>query len=243
MKKSITAALLFILQLIVSQNILSISRNEVEAMILSGQHTPFELFNNMYSINYWGCDESLSGGGSTLASTQVIRTELPRLILALGVKSLLDAPCGDYNWMKTLDLPIDKYYGIDIVEELIVSNKKQYKNNKNNFYCLNLIVDELPHTDLILCRDCLAHLSLDNAVSVIKNFKRSGAKYLLATTHIATRVNENIKIGETSPYNLQRPPFNFPKPLLIIEETTAENLSRSTRKCLGLWAFNDLDLP
>lgn len=221
---------------------ISLSRYEVETMILSGKYTASELFNVMHAVNYWGCSESVSGGGSTLASTETLRTELPKIITTLNIKSLLDAPCGDFNWMKALNLPIEKYYGVDIVHDLIKNNQSLYENSIHIFSCLDLTKDKLPQTDLILCRDCLAHLSLENALLVIKNFKLSGAKYLLATTHTSTIYNNNIKTGETSPYNLQLSPFNFPKPLLIIEEKTAENLSLSTKKSLGLWAIKDLDI-
>lgn len=241
--KENTIIKLFLLSVLIISNItLTLSRTEVERMILSGKHTPSELFNNMYFVNYWCGDESVSGGGSTLASTEIIRKELPKIIQTLDIKSLLDAPCGDFNWMKTLNLPIEKYYGADIIQDLIANNKRHYQNERNNFYCLDLITDALPQADLILCRDCLAHLSLDNAFAVIKNFKRSGAKYLLATTHIATRINKNINTGETSPYNLQLSPFNFPTPMLLVEETSAEDHSRTSRKSLGLWRLEDITL-
>jgi hypothetical protein len=242
MKKNIVIKSFLLSILTISNLMLTLSRNEVESMILSGKHTASELFNSIYSVNYWCCDESVSGGGSTLASTEVIRAELPKIIQIFKIRSLLDAPCGDFNWMKTLNLPIDHYFGVDIVQDLIANNKRQYENNRNSFYCLDLIVDELPQADLIFCRDCLAHLSLANALSVVKNFKASGAIYLLATTHIATMHNKNINAGETSPYNLQLPPFNFPKPLLVIEETSAENHSRCSRKSLGLWKLEDITI-
>ena len=44
----------------------------------------------------------------------------------------------------------------------------------------------------VLCRDCFIHLSFGDASRAIANFKRSGATFLLATTH--TGVPENVDI-------------------------------------------------
>jgi hypothetical protein len=41
----------------------------------------------------------------------------------LGAQSLLDAGCGDFNWMRTVDLPGIKYIGVDVVSDLIERNR------------------------------------------------------------------------------------------------------------------------
>jgi hypothetical protein len=38
---------------------------------------------------------------------------------------LLDIPCGDFNWMKLLNLGVD-YIGADIVGELIAENRRRF---------------------------------------------------------------------------------------------------------------------
>ena len=80
------------------------------------------VFSEIYSNNSWGDTESVSGPGSSLAQTAVIRRELPILLKKIDAESLLDAPCGDYNWMKYTELNLDKYIGADIVPELIINN-------------------------------------------------------------------------------------------------------------------------
>lgn len=62
-------------------------------------------FTSIYRNNGWGSLESRSGAGSTLASTANIRRELPGLVERLNIRTLLDAPCGDFNWMKEVALP------------------------------------------------------------------------------------------------------------------------------------------
>ena len=75
-----------------------------------------ERFNKIYSTNYWFDNESRSGAGSTLKSTENIRFHLPKILEKFNIKKLFDAPCGDFNWMSQVlkNIEID-YLGSDIV--------------------------------------------------------------------------------------------------------------------------------
>ena len=66
---------------------------------------PKAAFTTIYRQNVWGSRESVSGNGSTLASTEVFRAEFAALLTTLGIRSILDAPCGDFNWMRLVPLP------------------------------------------------------------------------------------------------------------------------------------------
>jgi len=50
------------------------------------------IFAHIHRSNHWGESESLSGPGSTLAYTENIREELPRLWEQLGTRIILDTP-------------------------------------------------------------------------------------------------------------------------------------------------------
>jgi hypothetical protein len=41
--------------------------------------------------------------------------------------NIVDLGCGDFYWMKEVDLPC-KYIGLDIVQEVIEENKEMYEN-------------------------------------------------------------------------------------------------------------------
>jgi hypothetical protein len=58
--------------------------------------------SDIYLNNSWADAESVSGRGSTMARTALIRSELPSLLASVGAQSLFDAPCGDFNWMQRL---------------------------------------------------------------------------------------------------------------------------------------------
>ena len=197
-------------------------------------------FAPFYTENRWGDDESVSGPGSSFTRTAKLRRELPLLLQEIDARTLLDAPCGDFNWMKDTQLGIEKYTGADIIPDLITRNRELYGNNETQFVLLDLTRDKLPRVDVILCRDCFIHFSYRHITAAIKNFRRSGSTYLLTNTYPAWRENENIRTGDFRPLNLTLPPFNFPAPLRQINEKLPEEEARFFGKILGLWKLPDL---
>ncbi|RWI30042.1 MAG: class I SAM-dependent methyltransferase [Mesorhizobium sp.] len=196
------------------------------------------VFSVIYRARAWGDGHSASGGGSEMAETQTIRELLPALVKELGVRSLLDAPCGDFHWMSQIDLNLEVYYGVDIVEPIISINRRNHQADNVRFSCLDITRDPLPKVDLILCRDCMVHMSNADIMLTLENFKRSGAQYLLATTYPGTvSRNRTIVSGMWRYLDLQRPPFNFPPPLRLVDEHTKEAYQS---KCLGLWRLQDI---
>ena len=198
-----------------------------------------EVFTSFYEKNSWRGLESKSGPGSSDFETKQIRRVLPDLIRELNVNVLLDVPCGDFNWMQFIDLGDCDYIGGDIVKELITINQNKYESPKRKFFHCDLTKDELPSADLILCRDCLFHLSFEDIFAALENFKASKSKYLLTTTHPDTRENFPIVTGGYRSLNMCLEPFNFPTPLKLIYERRDAGFA-DTDKCLGLWKLSDL---
>lgn len=198
-----------------------------------------EIFREIYQNNYWGNAHSRSGAGSDLTQTRVVREELPKIIANHAVASMLDIPCGDWHWMKEVQLNTS-YIGADIVAELIAVNNKKYGNAQHQFMQLDIIKDELPIVDLIFARDVLVHLSLDDIRSALDNIKKSGSRLLLTTTFTERSENIDIPTGHWRPINLQRAPFNLPAPLLLINENCTEGDGSWGDKSLGLWNIADI---
>ena len=198
---------------------------------------PNETFSLIYEKNLWGTDESRSGAGSTLAQTASIRDFLPRLLQDLEIRSLLDIPCGDFNWMRQLDLSGIRYVGADIVPELISENARAYGSQDRQFVCLDLLSDRLPRADAVLCRDCLVHLPNADAARALENIRSSGAAYLLATTFPSLELNEDVVLGFWRPLNLERPPFSLPPARMLLNEGNPD--PRYADKSLGIWCLND----
>ncbi len=76
-----------------------------------------------------------------------------------------------------------KYTGGDIVEELVDKNIKKYKKRNINFIQLDITNNDLPNADLMICRDCLIHLSFEKIKMFFQNFKKSKINYLLLTSY------------------------------------------------------------
>ena len=105
------------------------------------------------------------------------------------------------------------YIGSDIVEDLIVSNKKNEKNNIK-FIKLDIRTDKLPVSDLMICRDCLFHFSYEDIYKFLDNFLNSDIKYILLTSHLNIKdkfENRNIDTGDFRKIDLFSKPFNFEK--------------------------------
>lgn len=194
-----------------------------------------QVFNKIYEDNDWGDEDSRSGPGSNLAQTEAISKSLPLVIADFGVKSMLDIPCGDYFWMQTVHLGVEKYIGAELVDAMVDVNQKKYGDNERSFIRLNITKDALPTADLIFCRDLFVHLSYKEIQMALDNIKRSGSKYLLTTTFVDDRTNEDTYAGRWRPLNLQSAPFGFPEPIRLIDEHCTENEGRYSDKSLGLW--------
>jgi hypothetical protein len=197
-------------------------------------------FTKVYEDNIFGGADSRSGEGSNLEQTRAVRKELPKLLADLKITTMLDAPCGDWNWMRETDLGSTKYTGVDIVEPLIESNRAKYSSPTVQFACLDIANADLPKVDLIFSRDCLVHLSFEDAFKVLRNFQRSGATYLLTTTFTNRKSNADLGKRFWRPLNKQISPFNFPAPLRTINERCTEGGGSFGDKSLGLWALKDL---
>lgn len=166
--------------------------------------------------------------------TEIIRSEIPRLLSEFEIQSMLDVPCGDFHWMQKIVLPIDRYLGADILPEIISRNQSLFASSQRRFQVLNILRDRIPRVDLILCRDCLVHFSFKDIRKAIRQLKKSEANYLLTTT-FPGRDNFDIITGEWRPLDLQRPPFSWPCPIRLINEGCTENKGIYADKSLGLW--------
>ena len=192
-----------------------------------------EAFRKIYETNHWGASER-SGAGASVEQAAVILSQLATLIDRLQVRTLLDVPCGDFAWMQHLDADVT-YIGGDVLPELAAANQQRYGDASRSFVTIDLVKDDLPDADLLLCRDCLVHLSFADAASALSNIRRSRCRWLLATTFPGCAANEDIVTGDWRPLNLQLAPFNLPAPEFLLNEHCTEGGTLFADKSLGLW--------
>jgi hypothetical protein len=194
-------------------------------------------FTRHFENRGWIDPESVSGRGSSLRSTESIRQDLPALFAELGIRTVVDAGCGDFNWFRDLQIDLDSYLGLEVVEQLAVLDEQRYGREGRRFRCSDIIRDSIPRADLILCRDCLVHLKNAQVLAALRNFRRSGSTYLLATTFTGMHPNQDVPLGGWRPLNLERAPFDLGPPLRLVSEASSVEDPRFADKGLGLWAL------
>ena len=194
-----------------------------------------DIFLDIYNTNFWRDQESRSGTGSSIQKTRKLAELLPFLLKKFEIKSILDLPCGDFNWMKTVDLAGIEYIGADLVPEIIQDNRIKYPEFE--FVELDIIEGKLPDVDLVFIRDCLVHFPNKIVTKTLFNICMSDCKYVLTTT-FPDHVNTNdIEMGKWRALNLEAEPFNLPKPVFIINEGLVGD---AYDKSMALWTVEDI---
>lgn len=173
-----------------------------------------------------GLPETACGKGSTLKETINVRAELERLIRVLDIKVLLDAPCGDRNWISRVPMENTRYIGVDNDPAHLAKDPPMLAKSVATME-MDIIEAFMPKADLMLCRDFLQHIRNEDIERVLA---KVNAEYFLATNH-EVPVNRDLKRrGGFRPVNLCRPPFALPVPEFSIEDGVGRKLS--------LWRMN-----
>ena len=197
-------------------------------------------FEHIYKDNMWGSDQSSSGGGSEITATATIRKALPLIWKKYNIKTFLDVPCGDFNWMKEVDKTNIEYIGGDIVGEILERNNELYGTSQVKFEKIDITKNILPKVDMIFCKDCLQHLSYENVHKALQNFKRSEAKYLMVTSYPLTLKNHDILDGDYRALNLFRNPFNLRRNYVCKVREESKEGGVEIDKTMYLWKLSDV---
>jgi hypothetical protein len=180
-----------------------------------------------------GLPETPCGAGSTLKTTEHLRSQLPNLLRSLGVCSLVDAPCGDNNWISQTDLRGIHYHGIDLNDaNLRLAIERTHHDGfaplSRMFESNDLTLCDLPQADAILCRDFFQHLPNSKVIALLEKIARSKFKWLLATS-FDNEVNQEVGPELFRPLNLMAAPFYLAEPLEAIEDPPGSG------RIIGAW--------
>lgn len=189
------------------------------------------IFENIIKNRYW--QDSICGTGSTLKFTVPLRENLPGFLKKHNFTSMLDAPCGDYSWMSAVDLPADfKYVGADIVESLVLANKKNYPTVE--FDCIDITQDPLPEVDVLFCRDCLIHLSFQDIQKTFENVINSNIKYVMLTNYHDADTKD-ISTGNFRKTCFTAAPINLGPPIDSIFDWIPGTANGDQKRDMSLW--------
>lgn len=200
-----------------------------------------ERFSKIISSNAWGAPETPCGPGSTIEACASIIHRLPLWIRDYQARSIVDLGCGDFHWMKEVDLSGVKYDGYDIVREAVKAASK-HATKTIRFHHANILAMQIPEADLVLCKDVLIHLPNEDALSILRAIVSSGSR-LLASTTSPTWLNSfrvGMQPGEFSPIDLEQPPFELSRPLDLVEVPYKEG---NPPKFFALWDIKGILQP
>ena len=184
-----------------------------------------EVFSDIYLSKFWTPENEkssfkfYSGIGSHYDEfTKIYLQKIKKFIETFPDKpNVVDLGCGDFKIGSNLRKYCNNYIAIDIFDELINSNKKNYKNLHVDFRTLDITKDNLPSGDLCFLRQVLQHLSNDSILSFLKLIEGK-YKYLLMTEHlpdndflpnIAIPTGPYIRLVKNSGVVLTKSPFNL----------------------------------
>jgi len=208
-----------------------------------------DIFLDIYNTNYWRDQESRSGTGSSIAKTRKLAHALPILFKEFTITSILDIPCGDFNWMKEIVDSFEEYHGGDILQRCIDENNQKFANEKIKFSVIDLLTDNIPECDLLIVRDVIGHYPLKDGKKILQNIKKSKVKYLLTTSwynvldsnYYTKHENRDVHHGSFYPVNLMSEPFNLEEPEMYIEEDViVDDYKKGNRKTLSLWNLENV---
>ncbi|MDD9920947.1 MAG: hypothetical protein OXQ92_01510 [Boseongicola sp.] len=197
-------------------------------------------FTEIYNSNHWNDLESKSGSGSTIEFTQHLRSELPEFFERHDIKTVLDVPCGDFNWMKLVIQDTDiVYIGGDIVQPLIDSNTQAFADEHVSFQKIDLTADVLPECDLLICRDCWIHLSERDILLALENIISAKIPRTLVTSNgmpTGPRLeNRDIPTGDMRPIDLFSKPYGLDfEAVEILDDSSADGTSQRCMPVLTL---------
>jgi hypothetical protein len=188
------------------------------------------VFSRIYQANEWNGVETRSGPGSGDAATRNLGVLLDFLVGYIGVRSVVDAACGEGYWQP--DLP--GYLGLDIAPEAIERARLLHPDRE---YRVHDVRTGCPTADLVICRDAIQHLSLSHGRKVLDAIRHSGSRWVLASTYIGGE-NVQIRTGEFYCPDLEAAPFSLPPAFLYARDGfdyADGSAVRDPRKMLGLW--------
>jgi hypothetical protein len=143
-----------------------------------------------------------------------------------------DAPCGDFNWMRFVQLqPETRYIGADIVPDLVEELRHKYGSSARDFVVADIVTDPLPEADVWLCRECLFHLPLAEISHVISRWRAARIHFLLATTTPTVATNGEVSLGHWRYLNLEAAPFTLGAPV----ERLPDAAPTDPDKVVGVW--------
>ncbi|OZB40145.1 MAG: hypothetical protein B7X48_06140 [Acidiphilium sp. 34-60-192] len=163
------------------------------------------VFEQIYEKNLWGFG---SGVGSLAENNIGYIKFLSDFLIDNEIDSVLDFGCGDWQFSQFINWNNVSYCGVDVVEKIISENTKNF-GKKNIHFEKFISFDQIKPVDLIICKEVFQHLSNDNIIYYLSQFKIK-SKYIIIIndTYPLANINSDISDGSWRSVRIDLPPFN-----------------------------------
>ncbi|MGE3914219.1 MAG: class I SAM-dependent methyltransferase [Hyphomicrobiaceae bacterium] len=195
-----------------------------------------DIFDQIYRSKYWTHG---SGPGSIAAFNKPLIAYLDRFLAANRVKRLVDFGCGDFQYMRHVNLAATEYIGLDVVPRILEENRKNFGREGITFEETPDDLTELPGGDLLLLKDVLIHLPNSYIAPLLQHARRT-YRFVLAINNEsddASAYNRDIAVGEFRPVDISLAPFSLPSATIfhygaarMLDPTLPRVLAMATRK-------------
>jgi hypothetical protein len=132
------------------------------------------VFSKIYLEKLWGSGtefEPLSGAGSNPDVARPYVNFVQSIIGKFKISTVLDVGHGDWAMWRDYKFEDTNYIGVDVAHGLSAQNTKNF--GSKNIQFLQISADySLPDADLLLCKDVLQHLSLDDIDAFLSQLSR-----------------------------------------------------------------------
>jgi len=182
-----------------------------------------QVFTEIYKDKKWGinfANMGSSGPGSDLSNVREYMEFLQVFINLNKIQSIMDVGCGDFQFMRHMDLRKVKYTGVDCVKSVVKFNNKEFGSDNISFKYKDLSRHTFDYADLYILKDVLQHLSNEMIYNFLDYITESKlAKYIIIT-NCMDQVEEDQdvpSIGETRFLDGKMFPLKKYNPIILKE--------------------------
>jgi 2-polyprenyl-3-methyl-5-hydroxy-6-metoxy-1,4-benzoquinol methylase len=182
-----------------------------------------EAFQDIFNNRTWGTNldnRPSSGPASWVKIAQpfsewLFTDFLPRN----SIQSIIDIGCGDWQYMRNVDLNEFKYIGVDCVKDIVTYNSRVFGKKNIEFIqndCLD--VTGLPNGDLYIIKDVLQHWTTEHVTNFLRDCiaQRKCRFIVIVNDYQQDSAGHDVKhIGDTRPLNAQMLPLKAFDPEII----------------------------
>jgi SAM-dependent methyltransferase len=197
-------------------------------------------FTHIYDAAIWG-------GGSGASAPEITQPYIKLLqdfMRLNGVSSVVDVGCGDWQFSRVIDWSGVDYKGFDVVPTVIAQNNKVFAR-KNVSFCTVTSLHALPPADLVVCKDVLQHLPIEDIASYLAFFETHYKFALITNDRAAVEktpdgdrpipdswINAQTEHGGWRTVQLDKPPFNAASTVLLEWDVEAPTMRWTKQVCL-----------